>query len=114
MTPGELAALGWLVETLAQQDAVQRFPDRVLAVDFDTLLADVAGGIQSVTAHFGLPPDAKYQTGIGASPALLRYSKAPERPFAPAEREQRLAESRRDNQDEIMRGMHWLERMGFA
>jgi hypothetical protein len=112
MSSGELAALGWLVETLAQQDAVRRFPDRVLAIDFDTLLADVAGCMRSVTAHFGLPPDAAYQAGIGASPALQRYSKAPERPFAPEEREQRLAESRRDNRDEIMRGMHWLERMG--
>ena len=112
MSAGELAALGWLVETTAQQDALRRFPDRVLAIDFDAFLADVAGAMQRVCAHFRLAPAPDYLARIGESPALQRYSKAPERPFAPGERDRRLAESRRDNRDEIMRGLQWLERMG--
>jgi hypothetical protein len=111
---GELAALGWLVETMSQQDAVQRFPDRVLALDFDELLADVTAGMERVLAHFGLPRDARYFAGIGRSPVLQRYSKAPEVPFPQGERAARLEESRRLNRDEIQKGMAWLEKLAQA
>lgn len=114
MSPGELAALGWLAETRAQRDAVTQFPDRVLAVDFDALLADIPDSIQRIAEHFGLETGPAFQAGIPESPALRRYSKAPERPFAPDERDRLLAQSRRDNRDEIMRGMQWLERIGGA
>ncbi len=108
---GELAALGWLVETDSQQDAMRRFPDRVLAIDFDAFLADVTGFLSRILAHFGLQPDDRYLAGIGASPVLQRYSKAPERPFAADDRRLLLRESRRHNAAEISRGMAWLERM---
>jgi hypothetical protein len=110
LSPGELAALGWLVETASQQDAMRQFPDRVLAIDFDAFLAAVPESMGRVLAHFGLPPDARYLAGIGANPVLLRYSKAPERPFSPADRGLLLRESRRDNAAEIRKGMAWLER----
>jgi len=114
MSLGELAALGWLVETAARDDAVRRFPDRVLAIDFDALLGDVGGSMARICRHFGLEPGADYLAGIGAHAALGRYSKAPDRPFAAGERDRRLAESRRDHRDEIMRGMNWLAGMGAA
>lgn len=114
LSPGELAALGWLAEIRAQQDAVSQFPGRVLAVDFDALLADIPVGIQRIADHFGLETGPAFRAGISGSPALRRYSKAPERPFAPDERDRLLAQSRRDNRDEIMRGMRWLERNGGA
>jgi hypothetical protein len=105
---GELAALGWLVETMSQQEAAGRFPERVLALDFDELLADVAAGMERVLAHFGLPRDARYFAGIARSPVLQRYSKAPEVPFPQGERSARLQDSRRQNRDEIQKGMDWL------
>lgn len=114
MSPGELAALGWLAETRAQQDAVSRFPNRVLAVDFDALLADIPGSLQRIAEHFGVETDPAFAAGIPESPALRRYSKAPERPFGRDERDRLLARSRRDHRDEIMRGMQWLERIGGA
>ena len=114
LSSGELAALGWLVETMSQQDAVQRFPERVLALDFDELLADIAAGMERVLGHFGLPRDARYFAGIGRSPVLQRYSKAPEVPFPQGERALRLADSRRQNRDEIRMGMAWLEQQSQA
>jgi len=111
---GELAALGWLVETLSQRDAVQHFPDRVLALDFDELLADVAAGLERVLAHFGLPRDARFFAGIGRSPVLQRYSKAPEVPFPQGERAARLLDSRRQNRAEIRRGLAWLDKLARA
>ena len=106
---GELAALGWLVETMSQQEAAGRFPDRVLALDFDQLLAGIGAGMERVLAHFGLPRDARYFAGIARSPVLQRYSKAPEVPFPQGERGARLEESRQRNRDEIGKGMGWLE-----
>jgi hypothetical protein len=111
---GELAALSWLVETMSQQEAAKRFPERVLALDFDELLADVAAGMERVLAHFGLPRDARYFAGIARSPVLQRYSKAPEVPFPPGERSARLQDSRRQNRDEIQKGMDWLMKQAQA
>jgi hypothetical protein len=111
---GELAALGWLVETMSQQEAVKRFPDCVLALDFDELLADITAGLERILAHFGLPHDARYLAGIARSPVLQRYSKAPEVPFPQGERSAQLEDSRRQNRDEIQKGMAWLRKMSQA
>ena len=94
---GELAALGWLVETASQQDALRQFPERVMAIDFDAFLGSVPESMGRVLAHFGLPRDERYLAGVGASPVLLRYSKAPERPYSPDDRRSLLRDSRRDN-----------------
>lgn len=108
---GELAALGWLVESLAERDLVAHAPSRVQSLDFDHFLADIAGGMDRVLAHFGLPRDAELLAGISASPVLGQYSKAPELPFPPEERAARLAESRRANRGEIAKGLAWIERL---
>ncbi len=114
MSLGELAALGWFVETAARDEAVRRFPERALAIDFDRFLADVGGAMSRICLHFGLEPPANFLTTIGEHVTLRCYSKAPERSFTPGERERILAESRRTHRDEIMRGMGWLERMAAA
>ncbi len=114
MSHGELAALGWLVETMSQRQALRQFPGRMLAVDFDGLLDDVQGAMGRIAGHFGLPPDDRYLAAIAGSPVLRQYSKAPELPFPEGERAARLAESRRSNGDEIRRGLAWLERLARA
>jgi len=114
LSSGELAALGWLVETMSQQDALRRFPERVLAVDFEDLLANVTDGMDRILGHFGLLRDAQFLAGLGASPALTRYSKAPDLPFPPGARAELLKESRRHNREEIIKGMAWLERLARA
>ncbi len=110
LSPGELAALGWLVETASQQDAIRRFPERVLAIDFDSFLGAVTDHMDRILALFGLERDARYLAGVGASPVLSRYSKAPDRSYSPEDRSLLLLESRRDNAAEIRKGMAWLER----
>ena len=108
---GELAALGWLVESLTARDMASHAPGRVLSLDFDRFLADIAGGMERVLAHFGLPRDAELLTGISASAVLRQYSKAPELPFPADERAARLAESRRANREEIANGLAWIEKL---
>ena len=114
LSPGELAALGWLAGSLARHDAVAAHGPRVLAVDFDAFLADVPGQLGRVAAHFGLALDPAALAAASASPVLGQYSKAPQLPFPPGERAARLAGSRRDNRAEIARGLAWLERLGAA
>ena len=90
---------------------LERFADRVIPVDFDDFLADVAGSMQRILVHFDLPADAAQLAQLAASPVLARYSKAPEHDYGPAVRNRILAEARRVHRDEIERGMRWLERL---
>ena len=114
LSPGELAAASWLAETWSQRTALDSDGDRIIAVDFDALLADVPGQMRRIAEHFGLPPDAPFLANIERSPALTRYSKAPEQEYSPALRAQILAESRERNKDEIRKGLAWLERTATA
>jgi hypothetical protein len=111
LSPGELAALGWLVEGLARDAAVAAGGDRVIALDFGRMLADVPAAMAEVLAHFGLPHDDRMLRTLAGSAVLSRYSKAPEQPFPPGERDARLAEARRGAAAEIARGLAWLERL---
>jgi hypothetical protein len=114
LSPGELAALGWLVESLSRRQAIAEHGVRVLALDFDVFLADVAGTLARVAGHFGLAADAATIEAAAAGPVLRQYSKAPQLPFPPGERAARLGESRRENRAEIAKGLAWLERMARA
>src|SRR4029453_8564552 len=75
---GELAAMSWLAETWNQQDALARLGARIMALDFDELLADIADGVGRVAAHFQLPLDSGWIKDIARSPVLARYSKSPD------------------------------------
>lgn len=109
LSAGELAALGWLVESLSCTNAIRHAGARVLPLDFDAFLADVAGGIAEVLAHFSLPQDTAWLAAVAKSPLLQQYSKAPELPFTAGERIARLEESRRNNREEIAKGLAWIE-----
>ena len=108
---GELAAMSWLVESWTQRDTVKRFAGRVLPVDFDAFLSGVTDGTRRILAHFGLPEDERFLSALGRSPAMTRYSKAPEYSYTPEVRSDVLRESRRDNREEIRKGIDWLERL---
>jgi hypothetical protein len=111
---GELAALGWLVESLAQAGAAAAGGQRVLALDFESLLADTRGTLARVLTQFDLPGDEATLTAIAGSDVTRRYSKAPELPYSADERAARLAVARRDERGEIAAGLAWLEGLARA
>jgi hypothetical protein len=111
MSTGELAAMSWLAETWAQRDAAARFGDRVMPLDFEAFLADVPASMARIVGHFGMEADERYLSQVGRSPVLTRYSKAPEFAYTPALRAEVLRDSRRNNREEIRKGMRWLERI---
>ena len=108
---GELAAMSWLAETWNQHDAADRSGSRVLALDFDALLADVAGSVRRVADHFQLPVDSGWLTDIARSPVLTRYSKSPDFEYSAQLRGQLLRESRQSNAAQIAAGLRWLENL---
>ena len=109
LSVGELAALSWLAETSAQRDALKAFPGRVIDVDFDTLLGDVAGQMARILEHFALPDAGRHSAQMARSASLSRYSKAPEYDYSADARAEVLRESRRSNRLEIRKGLEWLE-----
>jgi len=111
MSIGELAAMSWLAETRTQRETLERFADRVIALDFDEFLSSVAAGVERVSGHFGLPRDAGYLSRVSQSAVLTRYSKAPEYAYTPNIRAEVLHDSRHANREEIHRGIAWLERL---
>ena len=113
LSPGEMAALAWLSETWTQRDVLRDFPDRVLAVEFETFLAGVADGMARILGHFGLD-GARSAHALAASAVLTRYSKATEYAYTPSVRADILRASRERHRDEIGKGLAWLERLARA
>jgi hypothetical protein len=111
LTPGELAAMSWLAESLTRRATLAQFGDRLLAADFEEFLADVPRGMQRIAAHLRLPGDADWLRHIGSNPALTRYSKSPDHAYSPALRAQVLQQARTEHQAEIANGLRWLGRL---
>jgi hypothetical protein len=109
LSAGELAAMSWLAETASQREAINRFADRVIAVDFDQMLSAIEPTLARILGHFDLPHDPARVKAIAGSAVMTRYSKAPQHEYTPSMRAEVLRDSRRDNRDEIAKGMAWLE-----
>lgn len=109
LSPGELAALGWLAESCSLADAVAAHGERVLPVDFDAFLADVGGTMARIVAQLALPVAPEWLASVARSPSLTRYSKAPEHAYGPEARAAALAEARTVHAAEIRRGLAWLD-----
>lgn len=110
LSPGELAAMSWLTETLTQRDCLRRDPDRVMAIDFDDFLLDVPRALLAIWIHLRLPGTPALDEARLAT-TLARYSKAPEHGYSPALRAGLLNDARRTQAAEIRRGQVWLENL---
>jgi hypothetical protein len=108
---GEVAAMSWLAESWSQREALNRYPTRTIAIDFDQFLVGVAPSIDRMLRLFGLPADASQLDRLNRSPVLSRYSKAPEFAYTPEIRAELLRDSRRRDGEEIRKGLAWLERL---
>ncbi|HYS45448.1 MAG TPA: hypothetical protein VEM35_03370 [Rhizomicrobium sp.] len=107
---GEGAAVAWLSERFAQEQAGRLGP-RVLSLDFDDWLSDIEGGLRRVLAHLALPVDLA--AGLACSSMLTRYAKLPgEHPYSPQLRRELLDQARHEQRDEIMRGLRLLDVLG--
>ena len=108
-TLGELAAMSWLVEKLTQAEIERVHGGRVMAIDFDAMLLSLEETLRRVADHFGLGLEAGRVEQIAKSPALSRYSKAPEHAYSAALRSGLLSEARARYADEIRTAIAWLK-----
>lgn len=107
---GELAAMSWAVESLTREETKASFPDRVMLLDFDSLLANWAVELGAVLGKFAVRAPAGFLTTVEKSAVLTRYSKAPEQyAYSPALRSQLLNQARRDHAAELNKGLRFLE-----
>ncbi|HEY2883727.1 MAG TPA: hypothetical protein VGJ08_00760 [Rhizomicrobium sp.] len=107
---GELVAMSWAVESLTREETKASFPDRVMLLDFDSLLANWAVGLGAVLDKFAIRAPAGFLTAVEKSAVLTRYSKAPEQhAYSPALRSQLLNQARRDHAAELSKGLRFLE-----
>jgi hypothetical protein len=104
LSVGELAAMTWTAESLTRTETKAAFADRVLLLDFDLLLGDVAAGLATVLD--------KFLADIKKSAVLTRYSKAPAQyAYSPSLRSQLLNQARREHAGEMNKGLRLLERL---
>lgn len=108
MSPGVVAAASWACETVSLASTAGG--DRVRDVDFDRFLTDVPAGLAELAAHLLPAPDAGRVAAAARSPALTRYSKAPEHAYDANLRRQVLAEGEARFGAELRAGLDWLER----
>ena len=110
---GELAAMSWLAESLTRARTLEMMGPRVLALDFDRMLADPGAALAGVLAHLGIAAPPGFAASVARSPVLTRYSKAPEQfAYSPEMRAQLLAQARAEFGGEIRRGLKFLEQLG--
>ncbi len=110
-TLGELAAMSWLTERLAQEDIRRLFGDRILAIDFDRMLQALDVTIGDVVKHFDIAATPELRATIAGSTILSRYSKAPQHAYSPQLRAERLSQARQGYSAEIGAALGWLSNL---
>jgi hypothetical protein len=108
MTEGEVIAMSWVSEMLSLDRSAEAFPDRVMWLDFEAFLKLPADWLSAGLTHLHGQAPAADVAAMSASPALGRYSKAPEHAYDAALRARVLAQSEKQHAYEIGRGVRWL------
>ena len=111
---GEIVAMGWACETLCLAEAAQESVSRVLAVNFESFLADPRNALCTMFNHFAVHVSESEAGAILSGNEMRSYSKAPEYPYDTETRRMVLAEGRQQFGYEIRRGLAWLERAANA
>lgn len=94
-------ALGWFAEMLRFEQLAQRWPTRLLQLDFADLLADPAQQLLAVARHLQLEADPQSVQRALAAGITGRYSKATEHAYGPADRQADLNAARERFSDEF-------------
>jgi hypothetical protein len=98
----ERAAAAWACEMTTLEAAAAAMTDRQVEwADFDTLLGDMAAGLERITAFFGFTTDIDRIAAIAGGPLMHRYSKALEYEYSPRLREELIEQELRLQGQEI-------------
>ncbi len=105
----QFAALAWLTETYTLRKVARDTGSRWQHIDFDAFLADPVPHLAALSDHFGLgaAPD-RIEAAVN-SPAMTRYSKAPEHNYSTGLRQQVIAQSVQQHGPAIREARTWAE-----
>ena len=106
LSDGERAAMSWTCEMLALRGADA---GRLRWIDFEAFLRAPSENLAGALRHIGVPATSAEIEALTSGPLMQRYSKAPEHAYSPQLRAQLLEQSRREEGDEIRRGLAWLD-----
>jgi hypothetical protein len=96
------AALAWACEMTSLESAANSMASQRIAwADFDSMLQDMAGGIERCAADFGFEASPGRIGEIVAGPLMRRYSKALEYDYSPSLRAELLADAARRHGPDI-------------
>ncbi len=112
LTDPELLAMSWLVEQLRWTELCRRpeMTERLLALNFDTFLADPRAGLTRLLAHYRLPVDNAHIEAALDSGLMSVYSKDARQVFDGSMRESEIREAGSRFQHEVRAGMDWAAR----
>jgi hypothetical protein len=108
---GEQIAMSWLSEMAALYQAAQRYPSRVLWVDFDAFLREPVAGLQNILRALGVECPVADVQALVANPIMRQYSKGPEHSYDAALRREVLALAEWEHPVELRQGMEWLRQV---
>jgi hypothetical protein len=111
LATGQLAALGWLSETVSVTRALADHPERTVLLEFESLLQDPAGQLSQTLGHLGIPISQQSVEAAVSGSVLRTYSKAPEHEYNAQTRLAILNDSRARFRQEISAGLAWLEQL---
>jgi hypothetical protein len=104
-----MVAMSWACEMTSLAAAAEVAGKRIVWLEVDALLQAPAEALASVFRHFGVGADKRQINDIVSGPELRHYSKAPEHAYDASLRRDVLEQARRDQAEEISRGLRWLE-----
>lgn len=113
LTPGEHAALAWMVERGVEHDVLtaDATKDRTIDVDFDVFLERPVEELGRIADHLELGASDADVEAAATGPLMSQYSKVPGQSFTPDMRKALMQETRQVRGEDIARGMAWLDRV---
>lgn len=105
---GELAAFAWLVEICAIATAADG-GDRLLAVDFEGLLAAPGGQLGRIACQLGFERSEQKGVNMAGSPLWTRHSKSPGQAYDPGARDAAMDRTRATQAGEIAAGLAFAD-----
>lgn len=105
----QYAALAWLTETYTLRKAAHEAGSRWHHIDFDAFLEDPARHLAELSDHFGLGAEPERIEAAVNSPAMTRYSKAPEHDYSTGLRQQVIEQSVQQHGQAIREARNWAE-----
>ena len=109
-TDVQIAALAWLMQVQHFDTVARAFgPERLMALDSATLLADPAAAIDKAQALFGLGLDRSQVEAIASGPVFTKHSKFGERDYDAVAREREHEAATEAHADELGMVVQWIQ-----